>query len=179
MAILLISYVLADPRAPDSKGPTNVSSLFIFASLVTHLPQKDDVARDAQAEEPDLSPERASSNITGYMYGVTPGLAIWIVFGLTKEFRQVMYDRFVPRKWRRKQSRSSSSLSRSPWSPSAGMRGSSQASGPQQVAPTTTVDVELQLDDWNRDTKKRATSDVFQIQPLLGGGQAAGPGRGV
>ena len=154
-----------------------MSSLFIFASLVTHLPQKDDVARDAQAEEPDLSPARASSNITGYMYGVTPGLAIWIVFGLTKEFRQVMYERFVPKRWRRKQ-RQSHSLFRSPWSPTPS---SSQTSGPR-VAPTTTtttVDVELQLDDWNRGTKKRATSEVFQTQPLLGGGQAAGPGRGV
>lgn len=145
---------------------TNVSSLFIFASLVTHLPQKDDIAKDAQAEEPDLSPERASSNIVGYIYGVTPGLAIFIVFGLTKEFRQIMYERFLPRKWRRKQSRASSQFYR-PWSPPVGgYPGSAQVPGPDPVP--SVVGAELQLDDWNRGTKRRATPDVFQAQPLLG-----------
>ncbi|KAI0394311.1 hypothetical protein F5Y17DRAFT_428525 [Xylariaceae sp. FL0594] len=77
-------------------------SAFILANIVTHLPQRDDVERDAKADEPDLGPGRARSNIVGYTFGVTPGLAIWIVFGLTRTFRQTMYDTFVPRKWRGK-----------------------------------------------------------------------------
>lgn len=74
-------------------------SVFIFASLFTHLPQRDDVAKDAKAESADLSPERARSNIVGYIYGVTPALAIWLIFGLTQEFRQIMYERLVPLRW--------------------------------------------------------------------------------
>ncbi|KAI0839414.1 hypothetical protein F5Y06DRAFT_295439 [Hypoxylon sp. FL0890] len=75
---------------------------FMVAMVVTHLPQRDDVARDAQAEQPDLSAGRARSNIIGYIYGVTPGLAIWIVFGLTRRFKQIMRKKFVPKKWRTK-----------------------------------------------------------------------------
>ncbi|KAI4867704.1 hypothetical protein F4820DRAFT_445731 [Hypoxylon rubiginosum] len=74
---------------------------FILANIVTHLPQRDDILRDAQASEPDLSAARARSNIIGYIFGVTPGLAIFIVFGLGGAFRQVMYDRLMPRRWRR------------------------------------------------------------------------------
>ena len=147
---------------------TDMSRLFIFASLVTHLPQKDDVAKDAQAEEPDLSPERASSNITGYIYGVTPGLAIFIVFGLTKEFRQIMYERFTPRRWRRVQSRSSYPP-RSPWSPPMGsVPRSARTSGP--YPEPAVVDADLQLDDWNRNKKRRTNQDVFLSEPLLGEG---------
>lgn len=72
---------------------------FILASIITHLPQREDVARDAEADAPDLSADRASSNIIGYIFGVTPGLAITIVFGLTNPFRQTMSEKFGPRRW--------------------------------------------------------------------------------
>ncbi|KAI6093960.1 hypothetical protein F4821DRAFT_8186 [Hypoxylon rubiginosum] len=75
---------------------------FILANIVTHLPQRDDILRDAQSSEPDLSVARARSNIIGYIFGVTPGLAIFIVFGLGGAFRQVMYDRLMPKRWRRR-----------------------------------------------------------------------------
>ncbi|KAI1263712.1 hypothetical protein F5Y18DRAFT_393925 [Xylariaceae sp. FL1019] len=74
---------------------------FIVANIATHLPQRDDILRDAESSEPDLSPERARSNIVGYIYGVTPGLAIWIVFGLSSGFRKIMYATFVPKRWRK------------------------------------------------------------------------------
>ncbi|KAI0143410.1 hypothetical protein GGR57DRAFT_364625 [Xylariaceae sp. FL1272] len=78
---------------------------FIVANIATHIPQRDDILRDAQSSEPDLSPERARSNIIGYIYGVTPGLAIWIVFGLSSGFRKIMYATFVPKRWRNNVSR--------------------------------------------------------------------------
>ncbi|KAL1852527.1 hypothetical protein Daus18300_012125 [Diaporthe australafricana] len=74
-------------------------SAFILASIITHIPEREDVARDAEADAPDLSASRASSNIFGYIFGVTPGLAITIVFGLTKPFRQTMSGTFGPRRW--------------------------------------------------------------------------------
>lgn len=76
---------------------TVMLSGFILASVLTHLPQKADVERDARASEPDLSPGRASSNIVGYMPGVTPSLVLFVVFGTTRTLRQTMYERFVPR----------------------------------------------------------------------------------
>lgn len=154
-------------------------SLFIFASLATHLPQRDDIAKDAQADEPDLGPGRAKSNIIGYIYGVTPGLAIWIVFGLTKEFRQIMYKRLVPRRWQR-QDPEPTPLLQSPWSPSASTPSNSHVS--RLTLPPITADVELQLDDFNWILKRRATPDVFVAAPLLANTrtrsfQSAGTGR--
>ncbi|KAI0878311.1 hypothetical protein GGS24DRAFT_416491 [Hypoxylon argillaceum] len=77
---------------------------FIVANIVTHLPQRDDILRDAQSTEPDLGPGRARSNIIGYIFGVTPGLAIWLVFGLSKAFRRSMYDTFIRSRWWRRKS---------------------------------------------------------------------------
>ncbi|KAF2444631.1 hypothetical protein P171DRAFT_279241 [Karstenula rhodostoma CBS 690.94] len=103
-------------------------SAFILASVLTHLPQRTDIARDAQATAPDLSASRARSNIIGYIFGVTPGLAIWIVFGLTKAFRKIMYERLVP-EGRRSRDRVETATpiqmphSRGPSATSVGMRG--------------------------------------------------------
>ncbi|KAI1079766.1 hypothetical protein F5B20DRAFT_580921 [Whalleya microplaca] len=138
-------------------------SLFILASVATHLPQRDDVARDAQADSPDLGPGRARSNITGYMPGVTPGLAIWIVFGLTKAFRQTMYERLLPKKWQRKGSESES-LAHSLWTPSSGTPSTSKMSKPNLARIAT--DVEIQLDDLDQSMKKRASPDLTTT-PLL------------
>ncbi|KAI2623732.1 hypothetical protein GGS21DRAFT_330254 [Xylaria nigripes] len=79
-------------------------SAFIVASIVTYLPQRDDIARDAKASAPDLSPDRARSNIIGYIPGISPGLAIFVVFGFTRDFRQIMYNTFIPRSFRRRMS---------------------------------------------------------------------------
>ncbi|KAJ3576800.1 hypothetical protein NPX13_g3584 [Xylaria arbuscula] len=94
---------------------------FILANVITHLPQRDDIARDAKATEPDLSAERARSNIIGYIFGVTPGLAIWIVFGLTRDFRKIMYDTFMPRIWRKRGSMIAPDLGAS-WGSARGRR---------------------------------------------------------
>ncbi|KAI1748018.1 hypothetical protein F4782DRAFT_518852 [Xylaria castorea] len=132
-------------------------SAFIVANIVTHLPQADDVARDAKAEAPDLSPERARSNIIGYIFGVTPGLAIWIVFGLTRDFRQIMYETFVPRSWRRRWSTPASPLEAS-WSAALG-RQQTHLSG-------VVVDTGLQLDDISVGAKRRPLPDKMDA-PLL------------
>ncbi|KAI1116686.1 hypothetical protein F5Y14DRAFT_52353 [Nemania sp. NC0429] len=87
---------------------------FIIANIVTHLPQRDDVMRDAQATEPDLSVGRARSNIVGYIFGVTPGLAIFIVFGLGGAFRRVMRERLVPKRWRQTPSHNKTAPTRDP-----------------------------------------------------------------
>ncbi|RWA08549.1 hypothetical protein EKO27_g6566 [Xylaria grammica] len=132
-------------------------SAFIVANVVTHLPQRDDVARDAQADEPDLGPERARSNIIGYIFGVTPGLAIWIVFGLTRDFRQTMYDMFVPRRWRNRKPTSAPPLEAS-WE-SVRSRQQADLSG-------VTVESDLQLDDMDAGAKRRPFPDLMGA-PLL------------
>lgn len=53
-----------------------------------------------KADAPDLSVAHAKSSIIGYIYGVTPGLAIPIVFGLSRPFRQTMRERLVPKAWK-------------------------------------------------------------------------------
>ncbi|KAI0551596.1 hypothetical protein F4679DRAFT_538475 [Xylaria curta] len=132
-------------------------SAFIVANIVTHLPQADDVARDAKAEAPDLGPERARSNIIGYIFGVTPGLAIWIVFGLTRDFRHIMYETFVPRGWRKRGSAPAPPLEAS-WD-AAVDRQHTHLSG-------VAVDTGIQLDDLNTNAKKRWLPDKMDA-PLL------------
>ncbi|KAL7629533.1 hypothetical protein AAE478_001054 [Parahypoxylon ruwenzoriense] len=127
-------------------------SIFILASVITHLPQRDDVARDAQADAPDLSPERARSNITGYIFGVTPGLAIWIVFGLTKAFRQTMYEKLVPYQWRR-QGSDAQLLPQSSWTQSISTTDTSGTSRSNPEGPE--MGVEFPLQDLDRNTRRR------------------------
>ncbi|KAJ8127363.1 hypothetical protein O1611_g6273 [Lasiodiplodia mahajangana] len=126
-------------------------SAFIVANIVTHLPQRDDVARDAKAEYPDLSPERARSNIIGYIFGVTPGLAIWIVFGLTKDFRQIMYETFVPRSWRRWGPTPAEPLD-TPWD-------STYSRQPAELSGVA-VETGIQLDNVRDGPKRRPMLDV-------------------
>ncbi|ROW15183.1 hypothetical protein VPNG_03031 [Cytospora leucostoma] len=57
------------------------------------------MAREVEKNAPDLSASNARFHIVGYIYGVTPGLAIPIVFGLTGPFRKTLYETFVPRRW--------------------------------------------------------------------------------
>ncbi len=129
-----------------------VYSVFIFASLFTHLPQRDDVAKDAKAESADLSPERARSNIVGYIYGVTPALAIWLIFGLTQEFRQIMYERLVPLRWQ--------SGSRAQLLP----LNASHASKPSQSR--LEAEVEIHLGDIDPNVQRRASLTLLNT-PLL------------
>lgn len=96
---------------------TIMLSGFILASVLTHLPQKANIERDAQASEPDLSPGRASSNIVGYMPGVTPSLVLLVVFGTTRPLRLTMYERFVPRRLRLRRQRQPAQGARPPSTP--------------------------------------------------------------
>ncbi|KAH9992259.1 hypothetical protein F4779DRAFT_609324, partial [Xylariaceae sp. FL0662B] len=97
------------------------------------------------------------------MPGVTPGLAIWIVFGLTKAFRQTMYERLLPKRWQRKGSEPES-LTHSLWSPTSLTSSTSQMPR-SNLAPTAT-DIEIQLDDLGQSMKKRPSPDVTTT-PLL------------
>jgi hypothetical protein len=74
---------------------------FILSTVLTHLGSPEEIARKAKSDEPDMSPSHARSNIIGYIYGVTPGLAIPLIFGLTRPFRQTLYKTFVPETWQR------------------------------------------------------------------------------
>ncbi|GAP84553.1 putative glycoside hydrolase [Rosellinia necatrix] len=132
-------------------------SAFIVANVVTHLPQRDDVERDAKADAPDLGPERARSNIIGYIFGVTPGLAIWIVFGLTRDFRRIMYEKFMPRYWRRRGLMTTSPLE----APRGPIYGRHQAD-----LARVDADAGLELDDMGNGSKRRALPDVTGA-PLL------------
>ncbi|KAI0406019.1 hypothetical protein F4802DRAFT_130167 [Xylaria palmicola] len=131
-------------------------SAFIVANIVTHLPQRDDVARDAKAEAPDLGPERARSNIIGYIFGVTPGLAIWLVFGLTRDFRRIMYETFIPRNWRKR------GLAASPLEASW----DAARARPQADLSGVAVDTGIQMDDIPAGAKRRPLQDTMDA-PLL------------
>ncbi|KAI1177686.1 hypothetical protein F4777DRAFT_188643 [Nemania sp. FL0916] len=135
-------------------------SAFIVANIVTHLPQREDIMRDAKASEPDLSVDRARSNIIGYIFGVTPGLAIWIVFGLTRDFRQIMYETFIPRRWRRRGSGVASPLD-APWGRAH--------SGPTMDLSEVAIDTGLQLDSIKNpaSTKRRSIPEAISTPSLL------------
>lgn len=144
------------------KGLTDVSRAFILASLVTHLPQRDDVARDAKATEPDLGPGRARSNIVGYIFGVTPGLAIWIVFGLTMPFRRVMYE-LACFSWRKKHLEPLPPPQH-PWASSSHrshLSATSRSSIPEDVLNTN-----VQLGNMDPYTPSNVSTE-FMITPLL------------
>ncbi|KAI1130740.1 hypothetical protein F5Y10DRAFT_288851 [Nemania abortiva] len=72
---------------------------FILATLLVHLPTPSQMAHEIMADGPDLSPAQARASIVGYIYEVLPGLAIPIVFGLTKAFRHTLCETFVPKCW--------------------------------------------------------------------------------
>ncbi|KAI5866542.1 hypothetical protein GGS23DRAFT_593288 [Durotheca rogersii] len=135
---------------------------FVLASVITHLPQRENVAKDAQAEAPDLSVERARSNIVGYTFGVTPGLAIWIVFGLTKAYRQIMYEKLLPRKWLGRASRRPS-LPKSAYNSTSETPNTSKTSRPN--ADRFETDVGLQLDDFGQGLQ--ASRSNLTAMPLL------------
>lgn len=82
-------------------APHNYSA-FILATVLTQLPTPGQMALEINTDAPDLSASHARGNIVGYVYGVTPGLAIPIVFGLTRPFRQTLYKTFVPKRWQKK-----------------------------------------------------------------------------
>jgi hypothetical protein len=129
----------------------HMSSAFIVASIVTHLPQRDDVVRDAQASEPDLGPERARSNIIGYIFGVTPGLAIWIVFGLTTSYRKIMYEKLVPDRLRGK---TSQSLPLPQHFRPESLHNPSASTMPKSKHPKEGIEIELQIPVSERDTQR-------------------------
>lgn len=98
------------------------------------------MARMVQADEPDLSSTTARASIIGYIYGVSPGLAIPIVFGLTKPFRNTIYATFVPKRW---QKQGQDNLE----SPSNTGDGGGQSSTLTYLDQEYTQDLELQIPD--------------------------------
>ncbi|KAI0015861.1 hypothetical protein F4780DRAFT_773244 [Xylariomycetidae sp. FL0641] len=134
----------------------------VLISVATHLPQRDDIDHDAQADAPDLSPERARSNIIGYIFGVTPGLAIWIVFGLTKHFRHIMYERLVPAKWKKREGQLSP-LPPGPWHRSTAGPSSSKIARTASQGPS---DADLELGDLEYNAQRRASASLTTM-PLL------------
>ena len=147
-----------------------MSSAFIVASLITHLPQRDDIARDAQATKPDLGPGRARSNIVGYIFGVTPGLIIWIVFGFTTAYRKIMCERLVPDWLRRKKPQSQP---QHPWAGST--HNPSFSTMLMSKPPQAGLDIELQTGDFNRFdlSHKEANNEVISAPRLQVHGPAS------
>lgn len=70
--------------------------------MLTQLPTPGQMAVEVKTDVPDLSASHARGNIVDYIYDVTPGLAIPIVFGLTRPFRQTLCKTFVPKRWQDK-----------------------------------------------------------------------------
>ncbi|KAI1325447.1 hypothetical protein F5Y16DRAFT_411460 [Xylariaceae sp. FL0255] len=129
---------------------------FIAASIVTHIPQAKDVARDAQADAPDLSTERALSNITGYIFGVTPGLAIFIVFGLASPFRQIMRETFNSLTKR-------TEIDQSPHSSQIHLTGE-QGSVRRESDQRSSKDVELGLENLNTRGRRCSVVDLKTLR---------------
>lgn len=161
---------------------------FILASVLTHLPQQADVERDSHASEPDLSPGRASSNIVGYMPGVTPSLVLFIVFGTTRPLRLTMYDRLVPKAlkvWlqKRRQRSSLRPVTPPPWTPDeeyhpylaiplqsppfAHQRSGSALQSPQPLAPGGKSKFRVRVDTGNSKGGSNVMSDEVAVSPLL------------
>ncbi|KAI0859826.1 hypothetical protein F4860DRAFT_481578 [Xylaria cubensis] len=77
---------------------------FALAFILVHLPVPAEMAREIMADAPELTAAKARAGIVGHVYGVLPGLAVPIVFGLTKPFRHTLYETFrVKRWWTKKQ----------------------------------------------------------------------------
>ncbi|KAI9155755.1 hypothetical protein HJFPF1_08344 [Paramyrothecium foliicola] len=75
---------------------------FILSTTLTHLGTPAEFARVAKSEGPNLSSAYARSNIRGYLYGVTPGIGVPLIFGLTRPFRETLYKTFTPKSWQEK-----------------------------------------------------------------------------
>ncbi|KAI1747308.1 hypothetical protein F4782DRAFT_521497 [Xylaria castorea] len=78
---------------------------FVLAFILVHLPVPAQMAREIMADAPELTAANARAGIVGHVYGVLPGLAVPIVFGLTKPFRQTLYETFRVKRWCTKKQR--------------------------------------------------------------------------
>ncbi|KAI0549779.1 hypothetical protein F4679DRAFT_545533 [Xylaria curta] len=72
---------------------------FALAFILVHLPVPAEMAREIMADAPELTAAQARAGIVGHVYGVLPGLAVPIVFGLTKPFRHTLYETFRVKRW--------------------------------------------------------------------------------
>ncbi|KAI6369767.1 hypothetical protein MCOR25_004394 [Pyricularia grisea] len=78
-------------------------SIFEVTNTLFQIMAVTNATSDLAAAEPDMSPERASADWIFFMPGVTPGLFIFIIFGTTTPLRRYMREKFVPKRWRRRQ----------------------------------------------------------------------------
>jgi hypothetical protein len=102
------------------------------------------MALEVKTDVPDLSASHVRGNIVGYIYGVTPGLAIPIVFGLTRPFRQTLCKTFVPKRWQEKNQTHEEQVEKAgEWvdrvaaAPATPAPGSLQLDGQESCAPDT------------------------------------------
>ncbi|KAK2016152.1 hypothetical protein LZ32DRAFT_601727 [Colletotrichum eremochloae] len=78
-----------------------VLCVFEYTNIVPRFAAKNHTIDLATNLQPDLSVRRARTSIRGYVPGVSPSLAAFLVFGTTKTFQQKMYQTFVPKIFQR------------------------------------------------------------------------------
>lgn len=155
---------------------------FILATVLVHLPTPAQMAREIQTDAPDLSVAAARSSIIGYIYGVTPGLALLVVFGLTRPFRQTIYRKFVPRRWQ-KTSQGHGEQAGQP--PHAGAQGAARAALTPDLWTTGgklgTSRPSTPRKDWVQpiNVGRATVSDEDLYELSVGAGGQEGPGKAV
>ncbi|KAJ9136873.1 Glycoside hydrolase [Pleurostoma richardsiae] len=134
--------------------------------------------KDAASPAPNLSLGRTRNTLLLFLPGVTPGLFMFLIFGMTAAFRRHMREKLLPEGWRR---RRHSDAAGYPGRRRSGARGQVEVlgeGGPRGSSRDTTesgigsesVDVEIQLGHMGM------KSDEW---PILPGGRAGGGVREV
>ncbi|KAK2042045.1 hypothetical protein LZ31DRAFT_373819 [Colletotrichum somersetense] len=80
---------------------TLAPSVFEYTNIVPRFSAASHTIDLATGLQPDLSVKRARTSIRGYVPGVSPSLAAFLVFGTTKTFQEKMYSTFVPKIFQR------------------------------------------------------------------------------
>ncbi|KAK1987621.1 hypothetical protein LZ30DRAFT_579797 [Colletotrichum cereale] len=78
-----------------------VLCVFEYTNIVPRISGASHTIDLADNLQPDLSVKRARATVRGYVTGVSPSLAAFLVFGTTKTFQQKMYATFISKIFQR------------------------------------------------------------------------------
>lgn len=84
-----------------SAANANGSRVLQVANIIFQVTSIRHSEKDAVASKPDFSSDHARAVFVLFMPGVSPGLLLFIVFGLTRTYREYMYTVVVPKRWQR------------------------------------------------------------------------------
>ncbi|KAI0483959.1 hypothetical protein GGR56DRAFT_679322 [Xylariaceae sp. FL0804] len=78
-----------------------VLGIFDITNTLFQLTAAQNNRHDLGSTTPDLTAARANSTLFLFMPGITPGIALFLIFGTTAGHRAKMYETFVPRRWQK------------------------------------------------------------------------------